>query len=86
MTISVLAPSWLFKWVTKVFDISVMDQSTNEYFTRLATNVIEARKQDIEPGVDFLQTLANNMVDESQASMLVDDGGLSWTKEGKKLV
>ena len=68
--------------ITKTFNIGIITPSTNKYFIKLATSIIEARKQDSEPTIDFLQTLTDNMIDDSKPKTK-DENARSQTEKGK---
>ena len=78
-----MAPKWLFNMAAKVFNVGVVDQSANRYFENLADNILEARKKESATTHDFLQTLADNMVERTNSNYEVDDNGNTWTREGK---
>ena len=72
------------QFIYKFFNVGFLNQDATAYFEKLCESVIEARKEDPSGAKDFLQTLADNMVDSTKgdSDLMVDEQGKSWTREG----
>ncbi|XP_067950116.1 cytochrome P450 3A29-like isoform X2 [Watersipora subatra] len=78
-----MAPPSVARFAYKTFNLGLVDANYSKYFYLLCENVIEARRNDSARGTDFLQTLADNFVDETKASPLIkDERGRKWTEKG----
>lgn len=77
-----MAPEWFNIFLHKWFNMGFLDSNANNYFDKLTESLIEERKSS--KGSDFLQTLANNLVEApaDDPETLTNSRGVAWSKKG----
>ncbi|XP_067948027.1 cytochrome P450 3A29-like [Watersipora subatra] len=84
IALALFAPLWMARLGSRLFNLGILEKNANIYFEQLCSSVIEARQTGEVVGADFLQNLANNVVDVSKnkTPMLTDEQGKPWTRDG----